>query len=623
MQAEFRSLRANPRISYDGVSRIAHMLIILTIVVALLFMGRAVLEPLAIAVLFSFILTPAIRFLRRWYFGRTASVLIVVAAVVAAIFSLGILIETHLTQLAEAIPHYKDNLANKVGSMNRALLPSSALKQASSTLSNLAGELKLPGPANSDGRVSSQQRQQPIPVEVQAPEPATLEYLRNFLSPLIDPLIMGGLLLLFLIFILFYREDLRDRILRLAGTSDLHRSTEAMNEAGERLSSYFIVQTAINVAFGCVIGIALWAIGIPNAILWALLSALLRFIPYVGTPLAAIFPLVLACAIEPGWTAVLLVAGLYLLCETVTGQVIEPVLQGQHTGLSPLAIVVCQLFWTLIWGAPGLLLAVPITVCLAVLGKHIHSLEFLTVILGDEPALAPHETLYQRLLAGDAIEAAYQAEHDLADNPLSAYYDDAVMKALGLAHSDTIGGRLSVETQMDFCGSVREMAGDLSDDLAKREDRDEDKPNDVVLVSARTPIDQAACYFLAHLLAEKGVRAVIIPFGGERKTDLRSLNNRAPCVVLLSAFGLKPLDPVSRFLVRRSRRLFPNCKLIFGAWLTQNPDEDEERIKDLGVQNVASTLTEASTLCCERCTELQPKAGHLNSAGQKGATAVT
>jgi predicted PurR-regulated permease PerM len=203
---------------------------------------------------------------------------------------------------------------------------------------------------------------------------------------------------------------LRDRLLRLGETQDLQRTTEAMDDAGKRLSRYFLGQAAIYASFGAVIGICLWALGVPNPILWGVMAAILRFVPYIGTLIAAVFPLILAGSVDPGWTKVLLTALLFFGSELVTGQATEPVLQGQQTGLSPLAIVVAKLFWTLIWGVPGLLLAVTVTVCIAVFARHTETMNFLGVILGDEPPLAPHEGFYQRLLAGDANEAAFQAE---------------------------------------------------------------------------------------------------------------------------------------------------------------------------------------------------------------------
>ena len=254
---------------------------------------------------------------------------------------------------------------------------------------------------------------------------------------------MGGLLVLFLVFILFYREDLRDRMLRLGRTRDLQATTAAMNDAGKRLSRYFLIQATINGCFGLFIGTALWIIGVPNFVLWGMLAAILRFVPYVGTPISAVFPLVLASAIDPGWTKVLETALVFFAAELATGQAIEPILQGQQTGLSPVAIVLAQLFWTLIWGVPGLLLAIPITVCIAVLGRHVDALSF----SGDRARAMSRRSLRMRAF----INACWRAMRskppirpraNSKTQRLSDYYDTVPMKALALAEADAARGRL-------------------------------------------------------------------------------------------------------------------------------------------------------------------------------------
>ena len=274
---------------------------------------------------------------------------------------------------------------------------------------------------------------------------------------------MTALVVLFLIFILLQREDIRDRFLRLAGTADLQRSTAALDDAGSRLSRFFLMQTLLNAGFGVFIAIGLWLIGVPNAVLWGIFAGLMRFVPFIGGIIAAFFPILLAAAVDPGWTMVLATAGLFLVAEPIAGHVIEPLLYGQHTGLSPVAIVISTLFWTLLWGPIGLLLATPLTVCLVVLGRHIEALQFIEVLLGDEPALEPHERFYQRLLAGDDTEAADMAETELKKKSLSAYYDAVAMPALALAQTDAAHGKLSQEKQLEICDTVEEVVEDLSD----------------------------------------------------------------------------------------------------------------------------------------------------------------
>ncbi len=258
-----------------------------------------------------------------------------------------------------------------------------------------------------------------------------------------QPLATVGIVFVVLLFVLMQREDLRDRMIRLAGSSDLHRTTVAIDDAARRLSRYFVVQLALNAAFGVVIGIGLYVIGVPNPVLWAIFSALMRFVPYLGAVLSAILPMALAAAVDPGWNMMIAVAILFVVLEPLTGQVFEPIFYGQSTGLSPFAVLVSALFWTWLWGPVGLLLSTPLTVCLVVLGRHVEHLEFLDVLFGDRPALTPVQNFYQRILAGDSEEVLGHAELILQQCSLSSYYDEVVLKALELAARDAARGVLT------------------------------------------------------------------------------------------------------------------------------------------------------------------------------------
>ena len=255
------------------------------------------------------------------------------------------------------------------------------LDRASGTLRDLQDELSRTEnrPSQAGGPAK------PLPVEIHQPEPRGLEAVSNIVRPLLSPLATTALVILFLLFILLQREDIRDRFLRLAGTGDLQRSTAALDDAATRLGQFYLMQLLLNTGFGIVIAIALSVIGVPNAVLWGILAGLMRFVPFVGSLIAAFFPIAVAAAADPGWAMPLMTAALFFIAEPVAGQVIEPLVYGQRTGLSPVAVVVSTLFWTLLWGPIGLLLATPLTVCLVVLGKYIEGLKFIDVLLGDEP----------------------------------------------------------------------------------------------------------------------------------------------------------------------------------------------------------------------------------------------
>ncbi|MGC2398088.1 MAG: AI-2E family transporter [Rhodomicrobium sp.] len=608
-----------------SIVRVASAVIIVSFVLTLLYLGRVVLEPLAIAVLLAFVLTPPIRRLRSLFLGRVTSVIAVVGFALAILVALGFVMETQISHLAGEIPKYQQNIREKISSLNKALVSSGTLQQASSTLDSLASELGGKGPTSSSPQGQAgkaNQQPAPIPVEVQKPQSATLQTIEELLSPIIEPISMAGLLVLFLVFILFYREDLRDRILRLGGTRDLQTTTAAMNDAGKRLSRYFLIQASINGCFGLFIGAALWIIGVPNFILWGMLAGILRFVPYVGTPMAAVFPLALASAIDPGWSKVLETALLFFVAELITGQAIEPVLQGQQTGLSPVAIVLAQLFWTLIWGVPGLLLAVPITVCIAVLGRHVEALSFLGVVLGDEPALAPHEGFYQRVLAGDAIEVVDQAESQLEEQRLSDYYDAVAMKALALAEADAARGRLSDDRQAEILRVIENVVEDLEDytdeDSKSKQDNqpagkgngasdkgsasDADKEaSPILLIPAQSAVDQAASVLLADVLRKRGAAPSIMPRDQTRRASGSNALRTGARIICISSFERPRAGALpARYLIRRWRRALPDARFLACFW---RPDQDAENMEELrkkvGADFIATSLKDAAQICCD------------------------
>ena len=316
----------------------------------------------------------------------------------------------------------------------------------------------------------------PIPVEVRQPDPGALQTLTVLIEPLIYPLTTTGIVVIFVIFILLQHQDLRNRLVRLAGARDLQRTTAAIDDAGERLSRLFLTQLGLNACFGLIIGMGLWFIGIPSAPLWGMLAMILRFVPYIGAVISAIFPLILAAAVGSGWTMVLSTAALFLVVEIIAGQVIEPLVYGRSAGLSPVAVIASATFWTWLWGPIGLILATPLTICLVVLGRHVEHLKFLEVMFGDEPPLKPAELIYQRMLARDPIEAAEQAQLFLQENTLSAFYDEILLEGLHLAQDDAERGLLDNERMQ----RVRDAVAEIVDDLGTHEDNDEVLTEDVV-----------------------------------------------------------------------------------------------------------------------------------------------
>jgi predicted PurR-regulated permease PerM len=458
-----KSLKVLPAMPGSAVTTLFFIALIATF----LYVAREVLIPIALAVLLSFVLSPVVRFFQRWYIPRVLAVVAVVAIAFALIFALGSLLVAQVNQLATDLPSYRSTLSDKIKSVRGVAGGSGTLERASEVLQDLSKEIETPKP----GAPSTSPRlpgttTKPIPVEVRQPEASALQTFAALITPLVNPLAMTGIVVIFVIFILLQREDLRNRMIRLAGAHDLQKTTLAIDEAGYRLSRLLLAQLALNAGFGVVIGIGLWLIGVPSAPLWGILAMALRFVPYIGAVIAAILPLIVAAAVGEGWSMMLWTAALFLTAEPLAGQVVEPMLYGHSSGLSPVAIVVSATFWTWLWGPIGLVLATPLTICLVVLGRHVERLEFLEVLLGNEPALSPSQLVYQRLLAGDPVEAIDQAQKFLKEKSLAEYYDDILLEGIRLAGADARKGLL----EEDRAVRIKETVAEVIDDLSSHED---------------------------------------------------------------------------------------------------------------------------------------------------------
>jgi predicted PurR-regulated permease PerM len=452
-----------PGASSSAVTTVLFVALIATF----LFVAREVLIPIALAVLLSFVLSPVVRLFQRWYIPRSLSVVAVVAIAFALIFALGSLLVAQVNQLATDLPSYRSTLSNKIKSVRGVAGGSGTLERASEVLQDLSKEIETPRPATPGaGTGLPSTTSKPIPVEVRQPEASALQTFAALITPLVNPLAMTGIVVIFVIFILLQREDLRNRLIRLAGAHDLQKTTLAIDEAGYRLSRLLLAQLALNAGFGVVIGLGLWLIGVPSAPLWGILAMALRFVPYIGAVIAAILPLIVAAAVGEGWSMVLWTAALFLIVEPLAGHVVEPMLYGHSSGLSPVAIVVSATFWTWLWGPIGLVLSTPLTICLVVLGRHVDRLKFLEVLLGNEPALNPSQLVYQRLLAGDPIEAIDQAQTFLKENHLIEYYDNILLEGIRLAAADARRGLLADDRAI----RIKETVAEVVDELSSHED---------------------------------------------------------------------------------------------------------------------------------------------------------
>jgi predicted PurR-regulated permease PerM len=583
------------------------------IVVSVLYLGREIFVPVALAILLSFVLALPVRLLQRVGVSRGIAVVAVVLLAFAMIFALGSLIATQLNRLAGDLPKYQTTIQSKIESVRGVAGGSSTLERAAGMLQDLGKELDKPkaasptSPANPLADAAVKPGERPVPVQVLQPDPGALENLRSLIAPLISPLATTGIIIVFVIFILIQREDLRNRLIRLAGSHDLQRTTAALDDAAARLSRLFLNQLLINTAFGLLIGTGLWLIGIPSPVLWGILAAVLRFVPYIGSIISAAFPLVLAVAVDPGWSMLAWTAVLFLVAEPVVGQIIEPMVYGRSTGLSPVAVVVSATFWTALWGPIGLVLATPLTVCLVVLGRHVERLSFLDVMFGDRPALSPPEIFYQRMLAGDPTEAAEKAEELLQERSLSSFYDEVAVKGLQLAQVDLERGALDPIRLTRIRDTVSEFTGDLADQAdrepvetaptkdAETEAAIEDIPRNpdipvlekaelapgwqseqpVLCIGGRTALDEAIAIMLAQLCNAHGLAARVEAPEALLTANIFRLDTAGIALVCLSYLAADSPAHL-RFAIRRLRRKLPLARIMVGLW-----GQDAERAREI------------------------------------------
>ncbi len=639
-----------PLFTSSSDARVASLqgLLIAAIVITALYVGREVLLPLALAILLSFVLTPALLLLRRLKVPRVLGVGIVVTFAFGIIFGLGWMMSQQATELAGELPRYQTVLAGKVVALRRSAASIPAFQRATDALNALESELANPKPDTSVGTETSQRTQvgaqeKPLQVEIHQPR-APLELYQGILGTLLPPLVTAGIVILFVIFILLQREDLRDRLIRLIGASDLQRATSAMNDAAERLSHYFLRQVLINAAYGVFITLGLWLIGVPSPAAWGILAMLMRFVPYVGPFIAAAPPLLLAAVADPGWSTFLITGALYFVSELVMGQAIEPIVYGHGTGISPIAVVLSTVFWTWLWGPLGLLLAMPLTVCLVVLGRHVEGLSFLELLLGDEPALTLVQSFYQRVLTGDSAEATYQAELSLKDGtPLVAYLDEVALKGLQLAERDAERGALDLEHLDRMKATVEEIMDNLVDFEPRRwfgkakidkaeEGHDEQQgglaslssaeevkidalavldPSElapgwngeegkeaILCIGARSPLDEAAATMLAAVLTKQGLGARSVESEAISAGQIVSLEASTAKLVCLSYLGIGGSPAHVRYMVRRLRRILPpGSTVLVGYWAGNGGGMVKALEAAAEADGYATSLKDAAAFC--------------------------
>jgi predicted PurR-regulated permease PerM len=569
------------------------------VIVAALYFAQPVLMPLVLAVVVSFLLTPLCTRLERWGFPRPAAVALVVGVIFAAIFALGFVVYLQVVDLAGQLPSYQDDIVAKV----RAIRGQSEgnLSKAAETIAK-AAEAATSSPTTEPVRVMTgnvRPGEAPTnPIYTQPVEHAnTFSVLSSELGMVLGPLGTFGIVLVFVIFMLIQREDLRDRMIRLVGHGQLQLTTQAMDDAASRISRYLVAQAIVNGTYGIAIAIGLAIIGytmgdgvFPSFVLWGLLCAVLRFIPYVGPWVAAAFPVVLSFAVYPGYSVFFAVTGMFVVIELLSNNVMEPYLYGSSTGMSTVAVLVAAVFWAWLWGPIGLLLATPLTACIVVIGKYVPHFAFLDILLGDTPVLEPPQRLYQRLLAMDSEEAADIAEEQWNATSLEETYDNMILPALAMAEIDRSNGRLEDQRWVFIRGAVRELIEELADQERVRIIRvaaDEtsrlaaegtapikpvQRPRlpeqcsiNIVCLPAHDEADEIVAVMLARLLELRGYCATALSQNALASEMLAEMEKREAQIACVSAL---PPSAVAhaRYLCKRIRAKFNDVPTVIGLW---------------------------------------------------------
>jgi len=565
------------------------------LVVAALYLAKVVFLPLAFAILFAFLLAPLVSSLQRIRLPRVLSVVLVIAGSAAILGSAGWLAGSQLIQMASDLPKYQANIDSKLSLVHdEGNTPFSRAEAEVERLADGLGQIgsKTDATNGAPGSATGSQ-QQPVPVrEV----PSSNRRLYQ-MGGILDPVITAFLTVVFTFFVLLHREDLRDRLIRLTGRGHVNVTTLALMDAGARISRYFRLQLAVNVTYGAIVVLALYLIGVPHFLLFGAVASILRFIPYVGAPIAALLPTIFAFAVFQGWRQGLLVLAVFFCLEVITANYAEPHLYGKQTGLSALAVLVAAAFWTLIWGPVGLVLSVPLTVCLVVMGRHVPNFEFLTVMLGDQPPIPPSAQLFQRLLAREEREAGEILDLYMEGHTLAQLYDDVVIPALTMAEQNRHQQDLTEDSERFIYRTLRDLildVGDREPETNSEEQKLHASSTRILCVPTRDDADEIVGIMLTQLLQAGGLKADLIPV--ERDSQLGAIAEAAqPDIVFLS--GLSPFARGrSRRVYNTLRSRYPHLRIMIGLWnYRDDPVQAAKQISRSEVSEAATSLAEAVT----------------------------
>lgn len=597
-------------------------LVTFALVIVTLYLAQAMLLPLALAILFSFLLAPLVSRLEHWGLPRIPAVVAVVAVAFAGLATMIVVFSAQLLQVTYKLPEYQSRFREKVRQVRTETEP--FLGRLATSLGEFTDQVfsdNDPAAAPADGTAKSTAGgERIVPVRVVDTAASPLAIVRDWLGPILSPLATAGIVTIFVVFILIEREDLRNRTIVLMGEKNLRETTRLLDDASQRVSRYLRMQVLINAVFGASVTVGLLALQMPNAALWGLLAFVARFVPFVGPWLAALVPTALSLVVFDNWSTSIAIAGMYIALELIASNVLEPWLYGASTGLSSVGIILSAFFWTWLWGGVGLVLATPLTVCLTAWGRYVPQLHFLNILLSDQPALPPGHKVYQRLLALDFDEASnvvedYQRTHD----PI-AVADDVLLATLQLFEQDRHENALEPDAHAFVMRSLRELADDLPDVAAAAEPPADGKlaaalpVYRILCLPAHDEADEIAAQMICRLWRGLGHVAELVPATALVNERVEFANSQDFDAICISAVPPSTLLH-ARYLCKKLRPRFPDHKILAGLWNeTGDLSRQQKKLQQAGADQVATTFAQAMEQL-----RLLAAAGNLNRTNREAA----
>jgi len=552
----------------------------IVVVCAILYVAKDLFLPLALGMLIAFVLTPVVNALRHRGVRDTPAVILTVLAAGALVAAFVLILAYQISQIGMNLPQYQGNVLSKVDTLLEAGTDNRIVAHLQGMVENISQRLE----AETDGSATEDQT-----MKVEVIEHTGLkEWLFDVILPTLAPVGIFGLVFVVVVFALLERATLRDRLVQLIGGTNILATSRLLAEAGARVSTYLLAQLIVNVIYAIPIWLGLWLIGVPNALFFGLVTLVMRFVPYIGSAISAILPLLMAFAVSPDWSLVLWTGALFLVVELVTSNIIEPWFYGQRTGVSPLAVIVSAMFWTWLWGPMGLIIATPLTVCLVVIGHHVPRLRLFPIMFGDQPVLADSARLYDRLLVGRSFEFTEAATATTAKRYLADYYDKTALPALALADADHEAGLLSDYQSHRIASAAWTLTEELETVVEEELVLGAEEPAEaaeatlvangvldglgrrIAVMGALTRLEDAAAQMVSQALRAEGAEVVTLPL---RASLPRSLGSFKPETLILVTLGSAPAASVG-LQVRQLRRRLTGVKLGIAHWATADATMD-------------------------------------------------